>query len=847
MAGITFQNTSLRLVDCSLKMIGVNFVNGSVDALSLRFAQGSPGKIEFAGCIFQNNSANGIKIVGNLVYLYIHNSTFTGNNLHRTDSRLLSLSPLSERAQINVNIRNIILTNNKCQVCFNFGSETNGNLTMEIEKGEFENNRAEESILVVSGDAFIELKSIWFARNAARTVNIRNGKKLEFKITDANFADNIAPTSKWVDGGAVSVGGFTQEAVIVMSRSNFSSNGGGSGGACAFKSIAWLILNVESCHFVQNEAWGSGGALAIGTNYTWQDIYMATIIVQNSNFSGNNVYLLLLGGSQDSGVIYDQDTGGGGALSLYVFHTLNLTFTNNTFADNRAQEKNGGAIRANIRTLHSEAVFLSCEFVRNRGFGTLDLRLSEPLTPLQPRVTIRNSTFSQNSADSINSITYDIFLNQAYLLISFCKFQHNSGGGIFLGVFSGTCDVHVENCLIANNTNFAFVVSDERCSGARFKFTNVSMVQNNCKAKGAVFHVSMNHNESSLQLQSSKFEDNFCLSGVAQVNVAHYTYPDLIVLNSRAEVTINDTVFRGNSGVSGSTLTVLDCTLVSIENSNFTNNFGGVDGSHLVVQMRSSQLKFFKTVFYQTEKSQVFNRKQERPYNGFLTVTSFGNVSMRETSFISNPFSFDGNPLIFVKGASKVSMDDSVLVQSSFGRKLYLHNFSHWESLKTAGGGFIQNWITSFSMISWPCPVGTYSIRRGVIKGLTVVNTFNCLECPNGANCTSALAARPNFWGYPIGEKVHFTLCPYGYCCPAVNGTCPYHNASYLYSGCQGNRTGILCGKCKKNFSETLFHNNCLPHKYCTNGWYLVFVVICVLLFALYLIQKPPLFLMLKA
>ena len=64
MEGITFVNTSLNLVDCSLKMSGVMFVNSSNDAFSLNFSRGFTGTISTSGCTFYNISGSGIKIRG---------------------------------------------------------------------------------------------------------------------------------------------------------------------------------------------------------------------------------------------------------------------------------------------------------------------------------------------------------------------------------------------------------------------------------------------------------------------------------------------------------------------------------------------------------------------------------------------------------------------------------------------------------------------------------------------------------------------------------------------------------------------------------------------------------------
>ena len=143
-------------------------------------------------------------------------------------------------------------------------------------------------------------------------------------------------------------------------------------------------------------------------------------------------------------------------------------------------------------------------------------------------------------------------------------------------------------------------------------------------------------------------------------------------------------------------------------------------------------------------------------------------------------------------------------------------------------------WVTWFS-ISKPCSISTYRTKRGSSRGLKMEHNVKCLPCPNWGNCTKEVAARPNFWGYPMGDTVQFQLCPHGYCClAAVNQKCPYHNESYQKSGCQGNRTGILCG----NYTTltVLGATNALI----SGTW--SFFFICAMLFAFYLIRKPPVF-----
>lgn len=111
-----------------------------------------------------------------------------------------------------------------------------------------------------------------------------------------------------------------------------------------------------------------------------------------------------------------------------------LSLVNSTFVSNTAQEKNSGAIRAQLGTLYMDAVVLNYEFIRNSGgllSSTIQLTISNPLSAFRPRVTIRHSTFLENKGSSTS--VYDIYLFPSYLVMSSCTLVKNSGGGILFG------------------------------------------------------------------------------------------------------------------------------------------------------------------------------------------------------------------------------------------------------------------------------------------------------------------------------------------------------------------------------------------------------------------------------
>jgi len=141
----------------------------------------------------------------------------------------------------------------------------------------------------------------------------------------------------------------------------------------------------------------------------------------------------------------------------------------------------------------------------------------------------------------------------------------------------------------------------------------------------------------------------------------------------------------------------------------------------------------------------------------------------------------------------------------------------------------------SFIISCKTCSTGFYSVKPFA---------KTCLPCPFGGNCSSGIiAAKPAFWGFPLSPDhafINFQNCPIGYCCPIKNISCPYDNKHYLSSGCSGNRTGFLCGKCKPGFTETLFSPQCRANDFCTDYWFWPVAVVYSLAFALFLLWKNP-------
>lgn len=355
---ITFVNTSIHLFECSLNMVACSFINSSVPTLTLKYDTYFMRNVQLNGCIFQNNSASSITVYGNSsVSLNVSNSAFVKNKIRGEEDAILNMSIQNLQANqssIKANFTDIRVTHNHCsgQACFQVFANIKGtDLVLVMERVLFENNAAEVNILDLYGfsNGFTHFKSTQFRKNTGRAVKIHNGNSIDLKIETSIFSGNGIPYSRikpWWDyeesnGGAVLVDGFTQDALVSMHGSNFNSNKGGSGGACAFVNIARsLLVNLKNCQFVRNEGRFSGGAVAVGSfskrlrNSDW-------VYIHGSEFSGNK----LMRDPCDEGIC------GGGAVGLYANNMGNLSAVNDTFTDNKAEGKTGGAIYAEVECL----------------------------------------------------------------------------------------------------------------------------------------------------------------------------------------------------------------------------------------------------------------------------------------------------------------------------------------------------------------------------------------------------------------------------------------------------------------------------------------------------------------
>ena len=142
-----------------------------------------------------------------------------------------------------------------------------------------------------------------------------------------------------------------------------------------------------------------------------------------------------------------------------------------------------------------------------------------------------------------------------------------------------------------------------------------------------------------------------------------------------------------------------------------------------------------------------------------------------------------------------------------------------------------KNSVTKLYKCEYSCQNGFYTFSAGNVtlneiyeERALLYSTFErsnitCFPCPVGASCDNKIKALPNYWGHKANNGNYVTMirCPENYCC-SENNTCGEIDS------CNKDRTGILCGICEMNLTESLFSANCIAEENCyTNAIFVLY------------------------
>ena len=648
-------------------------------------------------------------------------------------------------------------------------------------------------------------------------------------ITDGQFFHNF--------GGSVTLSSVSVVNIFIA-RSDFVNNSSPLvGGALLFQDVREFLLHIVDSNFIENSAKNGGSAACVmGISSK------VSILVQNVLFLRNVLHE----------PEFIADFPNGGTLTVVMDEGyLKILLRNISFLCNKAARGSS--------TLHSEGNFQDITIVDSSFLGNsqdkwyshdwkilliFSFRLNFTLIR-----TVIYGNHAKPRADNNTLIGQPIhfFLSGLYLAqinISGLQYKNNKGGGMFIQLGENN-KVKDKSTLFLNDTNFEknqlFSLEIRVMSNSFLRMKSLVFRANTFVSSIleclALFFLFVLAEGNKISMENATFENNTHVRG----RIVLFRLPpdkkdpyacDIPKWVYKNYVGITKVLFRENND-QHSTVLRLENGWNILSNCRFLDNSGTHIGSNLFVGEGSASLELINTSFELTHNS----RKAQIPpdFRGLIYIASSGPIKLKNTLLLVKEFQ-DIDSYLTVTASSKTDIDNSSVIRCPVGTLRTFSNFSHVhfvENEACPGGLYISRW-QSFTFSCKRCPPGFYSIKPFGDR---------CRPCPYGGNCTSNIAAKPTYWGFPSLRdrgSISFQQCPIDYCCPYQNISCPYDNHRYLSNGCSGNRTGFLCGECKPGFTETLFSARCRASKDCNDYWFWPVASLYTLAFGLFLLWRNP-------
>ena len=544
-----------------------------------------------------------------------------------------------------------------------------------------------------------------------------------------------------------------------------------------FENINKIIVSIKNSLFSSNSASGFGGALNFFEEGNRTRV-ASQVTIERSTFTNNSAFE-------------------GGAICAIGASSKSILVLEQVIMESNSAINDGGAAAIAILTLKVRNCRLLRNSVYGNGgvFGTFDINTLEVVDTL----------FVSNSAPFLGGGAIyiqpsNIFFNS--ILIINTTFENCSamgGGAVFL----------------QQGRNLSLVIKQSRFVKNRSR-----------KFSGGALFISLPLDE---QNNPGCMKETF--SSSSQSDEAQ-KYPSW---NYKSYVVIEDTTFEENTArVGGAVYLTFGKTV--FQNCRFVDNFAALQGGHIYTEAGSASLIIQDSSFLQTRKELhmgIMNYFQ----SSFVHAESSGALNISNTTIDARPYS-SGNPLVKVENGRLVDVGRDNLTEFycpvGSGMKV-IHITEQFTTQFNNTLCKIEVTALQFSCLT--CKGNFYSLQRGHALGSLKLPGFQCLPCPFGANCTRNILAKRNFWGFQEQSSpptLRFTMCPVGYCIPPPESNFPEYN------GCQGNRSGELCGNCSKGFTETLYSNQCKPSHRCSDSWFWLVALVYLSLMALYFTFKPP-------
>ena len=628
-------------------------------------------------------------------------------------------------------------------------------------------------------------------------------------------------------GGAVAFNVTGGVINVTVSKSNFTNNSALDGGAFSLNSeLGFVLVDLEHVSFRNCRSNHTGGALSI---------------IKNRHVELRARFCSWMSGTAQVGS------------SIYIYPFLTMTQSNATTK------------LKNCKFVHNSDVLLGSVFVVS-SVGSVEVFQTRWKKNSRAFAMVCNCRVNFTEV-SITECTGTAFhgwsskRNHGSMELHFerCLFRANKKNDIYVSTESRYLQLTLESIKFVEKKN----VKKGECSAVLIKLYETSgskielhkVVIEEFIGSAAVIIKSFNSNTTNtVTVKSSTFRgirsyysekfhtETSPLSIVLPVDSLDQSICSRPYLSYqyRNTIIIENTSFVDNIGrVAGAIF--LENGNVTIRNCTFENNFAINRGGHVHISDGSGSVLIENSTFKQKSQEIVFTG-ETFVHDTSIYSESTGQLLLQGT-WVKTDLEKDSYRLLSVSKSGLVKLDNATKLQCAVGSLLRFDNFSHfmlWPFAKYP----CKLKVTVITLSCHQCSPGLYSLQRGEItatlqKGVdSLFNPF-CFPCPDGANCSRNIEAKPNFWGYPDSNNsgsLKFVHCPPHYCKPIKRrGT----NLS-VYNSCRGNRDGVMCGRCMAGYSETLFSKKCKPSRQCQDPWIWLLMTVYTVAMALFFIHDPP-------
>ena len=623
---------------------------------------------------------------------------------------------------------------------------------------------------------------------------------------------------------------------ISMINSSFISNVAGYGGCISLPSHGKAIVNVYNSMFKMNKA-------SLGGFFWANSVSLLQMFIEESFFNGNTANsggcigvlsetdkhtVFVLNGKNLTFIQNSASAGGGGVMSIAA-DVMTISFSYVLFEENYSDWRGGAIHVAEGEETEANTSFFSftanhVQFVGNHAGSSGGGFYAE--LGIKSALVFQDVSILNNTCQGSGGAMYWSESQSFEILLKRCRFESNTspfvGGAIYAAVWSGL--------LASEDYSFCSNVASNQMSNSAINLINTTFFNNTsfAQAGGAVYLEI--HRETKVYIDHAKFKRNNALQSIG-AGIAITSSVDTLrksgchggwrVWNYSSSVEVKNSHFMQNIAGRGGAVSMTDGN-INFTDCAFINNIAKYQGSH-ITNYGTNSLHLTDCKFHQNDSFYG---------STFVQTYSAGPLVLINTTLDQQMLS-NGTTLIDVSKGGTVEVNNFTSVVCPPGMSISWSNVSYSDWVNSS----CTLDVTVLRLQCNVCKRGTYSLQRGHAKGFRIFNDFACLPCPYGAECFFTIKSKPNFWGYLIHGNVpalNFTRCPDGYCLSGTQTPEGYVNS------CNGNREGWLCGRCKSDYSETLFSADCKRSKDCNDYWFWLVTVALVFIMALFLVFKPP-------